>query len=129
MIISFRFDKFFEIWGEFCIRFDKRKIRWWKQRRKMGFDERELWNLNDQMVDFLLPRLKAFKEMDGAGCPNDLYDKYGMEEGREQWNQIQDQVLRAFEMYKEIEYPNMKQIKEINKGFALFGKYLQSYWD
>ncbi len=39
-----------------------RRLRFWWERRTRGFDEPELWCLNSHIVDFLLPRLKAFRE-------------------------------------------------------------------
>lgn len=44
---------------------DKRKKKWKKQRKKFGFDERETWNLNDTMVEWMYSHLMMYTEIGG----------------------------------------------------------------
>ena len=44
---------------------DKRKKKWKKQRKKFGFDERETWNLNNTMVEWLYSHLMMYTEIGG----------------------------------------------------------------
>ena len=36
---------------------------WTPPEEEEGIDEKELWNLDVTLTDFILPRLKAFKKM------------------------------------------------------------------
>lgn len=43
------------------LRMVKRKIKWFFQRRFRGFDDREVWNIDETFYKWLLPRLKVFQ--------------------------------------------------------------------
>ena len=47
------------------LRFDKRHFKWWKQRRDYGFDDRETWNLDYELVAWLYSHCMMFKEKAG----------------------------------------------------------------
>ena len=51
-----------------------RRIRWFIQRRRRGFDDRELWSLNDTITRFVYPRLKAFAEQNKMGYPTAIFE-------------------------------------------------------
>ena len=95
------------------------------ERRRYGFDSRELWNLDISMVEWLLPRLKMFKEY-SCGTPGELTE--------EQWNRYLDRMIRACELY--IEHgchtsPTIMGWKpwcEMGHGHNLFIKYFQALW-
>lgn len=55
--------------------FRGRRLRWFIQRRRRGFDERELWGLDNTIIDFALPRIKAFNKMDRQGVALCFYDE------------------------------------------------------
>lgn len=42
----------------------RRRFRWWRERRKYGFDERETWALDKTIFMFLYERLKRYDEVD-----------------------------------------------------------------
>ena len=42
---------------------DPREPEWKRQREERGFDDRELWSLDVTLAKFLVPRLKAFREV------------------------------------------------------------------
>ena len=41
----------------------RRRFRWWRERRKYGFDERETWALDKTIFMFLYERLKRYDEV------------------------------------------------------------------
>lgn len=70
---------------------DDRCEGWKKQRLERGFDDTELWNLDHTIIQFILPRLKAFKEQ-LHGYPGN-YDSF------EQWQHDIDEMIWAMEWY------------------------------
>lgn len=46
----------------FTNKIDKRQRRWKNQRRKYGFDEREVWNLDKTFTEWLYSHLMMYKE-------------------------------------------------------------------
>ncbi|MGL5113599.1 MAG: hypothetical protein ACRC6O_13280 [Flavobacterium sp.] len=89
----------------------------------------ELWNLDQTIISFVLPRLKAFKKMKRCGHPASL-------SSQEEWEGILDKMIFAFIEYKkEFIYKKMTTEEfrdyenKIKEGFELFGKYLRGLWD
>lgn len=41
----------------------RRRFKWWRERRKYGFDERETWALDKTIFMFLYERLKRYDEV------------------------------------------------------------------
>lgn len=70
---------------------DDRCEGWKKQRLERGFDDTELWNLDHTIIQFILPRLKAFKE-EVHGFP-------GTFETMEEWYHALDEMIWAMEWY------------------------------
>jgi len=52
--------------------FWKHKVKFFWQRRTRGFDDSTLWDLDYTILKFILPRLKAFRQV-GAGYPASFY--------------------------------------------------------
>jgi hypothetical protein len=69
---------------------DERQPLWADQRRDRGFDDTELWGLDDAFSRFILPRLKALREQKLAspGVKMDVTAWYG----------LLDKMIRAFEL-------------------------------
>lgn len=90
-----------------------------EQRINRGFDDSELWFLDSTIVDFILPRLKAFREN---------HFSHPMNLTSEQWNEILDDIITAFELYK---YDNVSKSEEekIEKGMKLFINNLTHLFD
>ena len=104
-------------------------IRWWikskYQKLTRGYSDDELWNLDATFVDWILPRLKTFKEHN-IGFPIGF-------ETKEEWDKELDTMIKAFEYYKIDpfdldEKERKRQDKIIKKGFQLFGKRLRNLW-
>lgn len=47
-------------WGRL---FDKRRRKWYFQRKKYGFDERDTWDLNVSLPQMIYERIKLFDEI------------------------------------------------------------------
>lgn len=95
----------------------KRDLQFYQQRRKWGFDDSDLWNLDMTIAEFALPRIKKFREANFC-YPNGTT--------LEEWNEILDKIIFAFEKItqdKHLEFP-----KEIQEGTELFGKWMQALW-
>ncbi len=97
-------------------------IRWelkaFYQRRVRGFDDSELWSLDHTILEFILPRLKRFREKARHGWPgpesifgvSSEYVESLSEETRanldqcsiDEWNRMLDKMIRAIQL--QIEY-------------------------
>jgi len=101
---------------------DKRSKRWRKQRRKRGFDDRELFNLDMSFSKHILPRLKRFKKRD-IGCPNYFVTRGGVKA----WEHVLDLMIAGFQMTLN-DLPNIKERKIIRRGLRYFAKFYTNLW-
>lgn len=82
--------------------------RYWKflwQRWIRGFDDSETWSLDSTIVEFILPRLKRFKEVrKNSGLPSHIAEKF--REGYElnQYGCIIDEKVRREQWDKAEKY-------------------------
>jgi hypothetical protein len=106
---------------------DQRYKNYVSQLRKNGFCDCETWALDSVISEFILPRLKRFKEVNN-GFPVDLNE--------EKWNDILDRIIFSFEwnlIYnKQCEKLTSKENKiawkKYNEGMKLFAKYFRDLW-
>ena len=99
------------------------------QLKENGFCDAETWNLDGVISEFILPRLKRFKEVNIC-YPHDLTPA--------KWNEILDKIIFAFEwniMCDIVDDHRKLSIKEeaINwkkhkDGMQLFVKYFRNLW-
>lgn len=68
---------------------DARQTLWAEQRRDRGFDDTELWGLDDAFARFILPRLKALRQQKLA--PPTRMELVV-------WYSMLDKMIRAFEL-------------------------------
>lgn len=94
-------------------------IKWWVERRKHGFDFRDLWSLDHTMSSFILPRIKRFKDVSG-GAPMGLTE--------ESWDAIVDSMIVYFEWAGTDARYDRDQTKEETQGEADFYKYYHHLW-
>ena len=92
-----------------------------KQIVEQGFADSELWNLDETIIRFVLPRLKRLKEIQ-KGYPANLTE--------EEWDKILSEIIECMEMYLDKIYNKFEEdeYKRVKKGFKLFGKYLMDLW-
>lgn len=98
---------------------DEREIQYSEQRIETGFDDSETWSLNCTISNFILPRLKRFKELsEERTIRNNLHKDLNI-------------IIIAFELvvrdngcwiWTEIEE------KQVNKGLKLFRKNFFKLW-
>ena len=108
------------MWKRLC-----RNARWWLERRRRGWDEREVWELHVTAAAFLAPRLELLR--DGAhGYPfRDDMDE-------ETWFAVLDKMAQAFRFvacddWDETEAPARASF--IDEGLALFAEFYLDLWD
>jgi len=103
-----------------------RQKQYAKQRMTRGWDDTETWSLDTTIADFILPRLKRFREVQ-HGYPHG--------ETAESWNVKLDAMIRAFTLVSttfEVDDSTPKQIaknfREQKKGLKIFSEYLGCLW-
>lgn len=95
------------------------------KRRRRGFDDKDMWNLDITIAKFVLPRLMAFKNY-SHGCPGELNEK--------QWADILDKIIFAFDFVIKVNDTVLgpkqwnKEYKKYQVGIKLFAKYFRSLW-
>lgn len=102
----------------------RRRIHWFRQR---GFDDTELWSLDNSLSEYIAPRLRAFREMPPMSFPPGLT--------YEGWLALLDEMLYAFEhsAYEfEEDYVEPENIHQhhllMERGFRAFGDWYQHLW-
>jgi len=100
---------------------DPRQEIWKKQREERGFDDTELWNLDATIAEFILPRLKRFRDI-VVGYPGNL-------NSQDEWYAILDKMIKALE----ITTSNMKLLSNKDhdsqeEGLKLFAEYFNHLW-
>lgn len=111
---------------DFYYRIKRLHFKWWfhtnivKRLHRVVFTP-ELWNLDDTMTNFILPRLKLFKAS-LHGHPCNLTET--------EWNGILDKMIDAFTLMNknDRDFTSAEQVV-INQGLELFAKYYQDLWD
>lgn len=98
---------------------DERWEKFEEQRLERGFDDSELWELYMTITKFILPRLILFKKKHYSEPSGMVF---------EQWNDILDEMIEAFELIEKGECEDVEK-KKIEKGLRTFAKYFTKLWD
>lgn len=102
--------------------YDSDEIEFRKQRIERGFDDSETWSLTDTICEFILPRLKRFKDCNSF-APHPLTI--------DEWNLKIDKMIKAFELTTRKEgcrIWNEEEEKELNEGLDLFREWFLALW-
>ncbi|MCQ2210231.1 MAG: hypothetical protein MJZ34_08065 [Paludibacteraceae bacterium] len=122
---------------------DDRFDVWKKQRIERGFDDTELWNLYATIMQFTIPRLKAFRdEVHGFPCSFETI---------EEWKNTIDEMIWSMEWYMEKDNFDCEYVKDekgnimvdnltgemiptedhkrAKNGWKLFTEYFLGLWD
>ena len=94
---------------------DKREEEFSKQRIENGFDDSETWSLRDTIANFIIPRLKRYKEVSAMDIDEKRIDK----------------MLRAFELVVRDDGQFIltdDEMKEYDKGIKIFKQDFLSLW-
>ena len=87
------------------------------------FSDKELWNLDKTLAEYIYPRLKRFKEI-VPGRP-------GCFETQEKWLNTLEQMIVAFELLSREDYVlflKEDERKAVDKGLNKFYKYYNCLW-
>ena len=96
---------------------DNRWDEYKQQSLQRGFDDAETWALNNTIAKFIEPRLKLFREIH-ASYPANITE--------EQWNEILDKMIKAFEYINNDNIHNHQE--EVDEGLDLFREYFFGLW-
>ena len=90
--------------------------------RKHGFPKLEIWNTNNTIARLVVPRLKAFRDLNKHGYPPALASM-------EAWDAVLDKMIDAFKLYADTLEPEPEQEEDFEKGLRQFCKYYCYLWD
>ena len=82
-----------------------------------NFKNDELYNLNNTIVEFILPRLIKFKKITYS-YPSKLTMK--------KWRKVLQKIIDGLQLYNETD--NIKSFKKYNKAIKLLAKYFHHLW-
>lgn len=107
------------------------EIKYLFQKIFKGYSDRDLYDLDLTIIDFVLPRLRRFKKMARTGHPSEL-------KNMKTWDAILDKIIHAFIYAKNI-YNDIglfddddlrkKEYDEFCEGMRLFAEYFDCLWD
>ena len=98
---------------------EKDSEKYKKQRIERGFDDTETYNLFTTIAQFVLPRLKRFKEVN---------DSYPNKMTFEEWDEILDKMIQSFELITQDNFDIQRDDEKIKEGLDLFGKHFTKLW-
>ena len=106
---------------------DKRYGEYVKQLNKNGFSDTETFALDSVISEFILPRLKRFKDINN-GFPMGLTP--------EKWDEILDKMIFAFDWSYNRDKSMVKKANQLDKdnyvryqeGMKLFAEYYHELW-
>ena len=101
---------------------DNRSAQWKKERLLMGFDSSELWSLGDTIINFSLPRIKAFIEHEKETSPD-----YYKDSEKDYLDLIEG--LELFVRNNGDRLWNEEEKKKVNKALSDFGEFLPGFWN
>ena len=108
---------------KFCL--IRRSIKHTYQKLTRGFSDKDLWHLDHTIAVFVLPRLKVYKEINGA------YPGYPPMETPEKWGTAMDEMIFAMQLVAD-EWTDRECTREdwkrCHKGIKLFGKWFRYLW-
>lgn len=118
-------------------------LKFFYQRRRRGFDDRELWNLDHTILEFVLPRLKRYWAVERMGWPGpeqifdisyEEFEKLAeaeqddlIQRSLEEWNRMIGKMIRAIELFLEHDGTFIKPNPEWKEGDSRRYKYLADH--
>ena len=100
-----------------------RSVKYLFQRIFRGWDDSETWSLDCTIAEFVLPRLKRFKELN-IGFPHRI-------ESPEKWDEILDKMIFALDkvtkQFDDEDWTEEDQ-RKIRWGLIAFGNYFRDLW-
>ena len=96
---------------------DPRRNLYRQQRKERGFDNSELWSLDMTIIEFTLPRLKAFRDYTKSFPIDDDIKSF------QDWQATIDKMIYGMEKYIDDSWDT-----EAVEGIDLFLKYFRHLW-
>lgn len=106
--------------------FNERVEEFRKQRLERGFDDTETWNLEGTIAQFIVPRLKRFKEVND-GYPSNY-------NSMEDWESDIQKMIDGFELWiNHFEWDHVKELREenhkkVDEALQIFAKEFKALW-
>jgi len=97
----------------------KRQLKYLRYYLKHGVHPYTVWNLDNYIVKYALPRIKLLREHTHCSPPYITY---------EEWLTVLNDIIWSFENYEEM-LSDKEDILRKRKGEELFGKYWTMLWD
>ncbi len=110
-----------------------RRLRWFRyfwQWLTRGWDDRELWNLDETLAQIIVARLKRYRQTAvGAPCDCDA-DSHGEHTCHEKWEAKLDAMVAAFWHFTpENEcWPRLPVPPHVRDGLRLFADNFEALW-
>jgi hypothetical protein len=135
-----------KIWDVISPIYNYRRLEWMWQRLTKGYDDTELWDLDSNITNYILPRLKGFRQLEHKGISNEYEtlsheesSKLNEKEGNEYfqrcvdtYNRDIDKMILSFELMKTDKWDTIEEYHKqeviINEGLQLFIKNYRSLW-
>ena len=106
---------------------DKRQAQWAKEREEYGFDEREIWSLDDTFYCWLYERLKMFI---ARKCVNLNYHTFEYKGETLTQEQCLNRMLEGLEiaLTKERAYCTMEDLTKIDDATNIWTLVIHQVW-
>lgn len=75
-----------------------RELKWFYQRGKKGYSDRDCWSFDNYLAEVIAGGLKELAKH-SHGCPDDFYKEYADEDGCQKWIDFLNKVANGFEEY------------------------------
>jgi hypothetical protein len=105
----------------------KRKIKFFYQRWTRGWDDSDLWSLDCTISEFIIPRLKLFR---------DTLSGYPGEMTMEEWEETIDDMIFAFEYvvdeknrWEPMSEEYMRKFHRYERGMRAFSDNFMALWN
>ena len=106
-----------------------------KFEKKHGFRYEDVWNLDNAIACFILPRLVQLRDIH-HGVPHSFvkgnaFEERSIEEADKKWTETLDKIIYGFYLYitKELYEMNKEEKELFNEAISLFKEVFTSLWD
>jgi len=112
-----------------------KEIKYFIQRGKRGYSDRDLWNFSDYLSEMMPKVLRHYKG--NVGCPSNFYDKEAINNEYHKWDETLEAIAQGFEAAKYLnehtfikDLDKQKNLEEKMKlGLNLFVENYLSLWN